>query len=144
MKFSPDFLALILLLLIGTLIFILRSRFSGEISADARDRKRRETFFRQEKWEPTKLTLPITGLSQEASIFGKTSFLPLAIQQLLQNKLDGVDEKGEPLEMNLMRAEPGAIPAYGEDRMFRLQWAAGVIIVLTGLASLLIWLLSFF
>jgi len=145
MSLSADLLALILLLLAGALIFFLQARFGEKKETVAEKKDRAEGFFRQEQFDPTRMTLPITGLSRETPITSLGGFLSPVISQPLLNKQGEVDDKEANQELTgLFRAELGTLPPDVKGSMFRLSWISGTAIVLLGLSFILIWLLSFF
>lgn len=145
MTLSPDLLALILLLLAGALIFFLLARFSGKNETIAAKSEQAENFFQQEQFDPTRMTLPITGLGRETSITSLRGFLSPVFSQQLLSKQGEADDKEENSELAAMlRTGLWALQPDEKDLMFRLSWISGVVIVLLGLTIILIWLLSFF
>ena len=133
-----DLLAIALILLTAGIALLLRLR-SGA-SAVAGDNE--ALFYRQNRTDPTEMTLPLTGLDVAGSVAPEGAYLPLELATLLEAKAEA--KEGAPEAAGLGRALSPAPKRPADSLSMRVQETLAALVILLGLVILLFWLITIF
>ncbi len=136
MSASIDILALTLLAVIALIAIFLQLRFPRETTGPGEEE---EFLYQQRRYDPGRMTLPLTGLNEGSSLVAGAGYLPAGLRRLLS----ALGDEDEPEATGLAAAmHPGAKEV--DDRAtLRLSWTISAFVILLGLFFLLLWMLTF-
>ncbi len=136
MSASIDILALTLLAVIALIAIFLRLRFPGETTESGEEE---DLLYQQERYDPGRMTLPLTGLDAGALLVTGAGYLPAGLRRLLSAR----EDEGDPEATGLAAAlHPGA-KEVDDKAALRLSWTISAFVILLGLFFLLLWMLTF-
>ncbi len=111
----------------------LRLRFRDDETSETM-----QIFYRQQKFDPASMDMPVTGLREGSFFIEGNGYLPPEINHLFADAVGGEDDSSGLAAALSPRLKP--IP---DKTALRLVWIVTAFVILLGLTFLLLWMLTF-
>ncbi len=133
-----DLLAIALITLIAGVALLMRLRAGKDASAAGVE----EELYRQDRSDPARMSLPLSGLSDTGGFVTDDAYLPAELEALLETP--GAEDAASPETAGLTAALSPAAQSRGDALTARVQEILVALTILLGLTLLLFWLISIF